>query len=326
MAFLFTFLNQITNAQDKNAEAIASYTKAEEFYNFEKYDSCARELSYAEKILGGTNSKILYLKTKATLKLCQQNDFKLYEEDSLIKEFFAITNVQSYPSDKYSEIINVKREFETISSTRNPIFLKRNLAELPLSETLNDLKYLMPQGNFSNLNDKNPIVEVTIEKPLFKTGIFWYAIAFPIIKKPSYAYGLIFINNFIESPLIEQDGRGILGVKTYCDVKGGHVDFYHPLKTYSKHRLAGMKGMNYGTGKEGVVFNTKEIPSENNIFYLVFYSLHEQPIKINYFFTIENTSLDLDKYFSIGGDNLEKLGFDKNNTSYGNSPNYKFLF
>jgi TPR repeat protein len=98
--------------QDKEAEAKVYYTNAEEFFNKNtKYDfyQCFDELSKAEKALGVSNSKILFLKIKAMQAF--SNEYFAYDLDSAFNVFFKITDTKSYPNDKYSEMIKAKNNF-----------------------------------------------------------------------------------------------------------------------------------------------------------------------------------------------------------------------
>lgn len=105
------------HAQDKDAVAKVHYTNAEEFFNkgsLGGYDSCVIELEQAEKALGTTNSKILYLKIKAMSQFTipYHDWFYVYDLDSSIKSFFKIVDEKNYPTDKYLEVVNINDKFK----------------------------------------------------------------------------------------------------------------------------------------------------------------------------------------------------------------------
>lgn len=105
--FLFAGLNIIGLAQDKNAEAIIHYTKAEEFYNQRTQlgaENALDELDKAESALGVTNPKILYLKIMAVGLF--HDEYYNYDKTIWVKKFFELADVNSFPPDKYANILN----------------------------------------------------------------------------------------------------------------------------------------------------------------------------------------------------------------------------
>lgn len=112
LLLIFASTSMIVKAQDKNAEAIVHYTKAEDFYNqgtFLGAENCIEELAEAEDILGSTNSKILFLKIMAASKF--HENYYAYNNIIWLKTFFKITDVKTFPADKYAAIINSKYSY-----------------------------------------------------------------------------------------------------------------------------------------------------------------------------------------------------------------------
>lgn len=105
-------------SQDNDALAKTYYINAEEYFNrgsLGGYDSCVAELEKAEKALGTTNPKILYLKIRAMSQsvLPYHDQYYVYDLDKSIKKFFQITDSKNYPGDKYSEIVNLNDRFRS---------------------------------------------------------------------------------------------------------------------------------------------------------------------------------------------------------------------
>ena len=116
------FYGAVSFSQDNETVAQINYTKAEEFYNqqtFQGYEQCIEALAKAEKALGNTNSKILYLKLKALSGSAQGYYFYNYDIDTTLSAFFKITDAKKYPLDKYAEIVNIRDTMELIKE-ENP--------------------------------------------------------------------------------------------------------------------------------------------------------------------------------------------------------------
>lgn len=98
-------------AQDAEIMAMAYYGKAEEMYATGNYEIALRKLAEAEKLMS-PNPKILYLKVNILNKLNSKN--ASYRKDLVesISNFFAITNKDSYPRQKYMDIVGIKIDLE----------------------------------------------------------------------------------------------------------------------------------------------------------------------------------------------------------------------
>ncbi|PZF72602.1 outer membrane protein assembly factor BamD [Taibaiella soli] len=104
-AFILPSLFSI--GQDAEMEAIALYTKAETMYNDSKYEEALAKIAGAESRLGGPNSKTLYLKINTLYKL-EQKTWKYHDSlNGSLKQFFAVTDKETYPRDKYIDIVNI---------------------------------------------------------------------------------------------------------------------------------------------------------------------------------------------------------------------------
>jgi TPR repeat protein len=141
----------IAHSQDKDAEAKVHYLTAEESFNkgtLAGAEECTRELRDAEISLGTTNAKILYLKIKAEYKFYPY----LYNEYALIislKTFFKITDANTFPSDKYTEIVKISLDINYVKDPEfekkilDPDFIKENKELAPDYQFTGD-------GNFTH--------------------------------------------------------------------------------------------------------------------------------------------------------------------------------
>ena len=113
--FFISIFSLSLMAQDKESIAKLHYTNAEAYYNsgsLSDLDNCVQELTDAERALGATHSKILYLKIKAMWNDGIVKDgYYAYDIDTCLKKFFSITSSSNYPGDKYAEIIKVNEDF-----------------------------------------------------------------------------------------------------------------------------------------------------------------------------------------------------------------------
>jgi len=112
LAFYFLLFPITCLAQDADMQAQAYYTRAEDYYNtgtVVAYEDCLRELLKAEKALGNTNSKILYLKTITLDKLVAQAGIHYIADlDSSVSHFFRITDSKTFPAEKYYQAIFIR--------------------------------------------------------------------------------------------------------------------------------------------------------------------------------------------------------------------------
>lgn len=138
-------------SQDKNAEAKMHYTTAEEFFNKNTLlgaEECIEELTKAEESLQTTNPKILYLKIQAANKF---SDF-FYEYDKImwLKKFFQITDVNTFPANKYADILKINTG-STENRVKDPDFDKK----------INDTNFFKEYPEFNPLY--NPLYKYTSE-------------------------------------------------------------------------------------------------------------------------------------------------------------------
>lgn len=113
LILLILSLHSSVFAQDKDAEAKVHYIRAEEYFNTGTYygaEMCIEELENAEKSLGTTNSKILYLKIIAAHKL-DLSSYYWYDKIMWLKNFFMITDSKTFPFEKYAEILKINDKF-----------------------------------------------------------------------------------------------------------------------------------------------------------------------------------------------------------------------
>jgi hypothetical protein len=104
---LMAFTVNSAYCQDNELKAIAYYTKAEEAFNTNNWEETIGRLTSAESALGTTNSKILYLKVNALNKLCDINLWYLDSMKRVCDRFFAVTNKDDFPTEKYLDIVNI---------------------------------------------------------------------------------------------------------------------------------------------------------------------------------------------------------------------------
>jgi len=158
--FLLLYLLFISRAfsQDNDAVAKTYYINAEEYFNkgsLGGYDSCVAELEKAEKALGTTNPKILYLKIKAMSQsvLPYHDPYYAYNLNKSLKKFFQMTDSKNYPADKYSEIVNLNEGF--VGAFKN-------------SEILEDSTY---RNSDSSLNYRG--LRYKVKSYLYKRNDLW---------------------------------------------------------------------------------------------------------------------------------------------------------
>lgn len=109
---LLNILAVITKAQDIQLQAIALYNKAEISFEAADYQEAYANLEEAEKILDTTNSKILYLKINTLNHLAEINYNYLLKLDENIITFFKITDANTYPQEKYLDVINIQMDWK----------------------------------------------------------------------------------------------------------------------------------------------------------------------------------------------------------------------
>lgn len=102
-------------AQDAEILAMAYYGKAEEMYTTGNYEVALRKLTEAEKLMA-PNPKILYLKVNILNKLNSKNGAYRKGLTESISNFFAITDKNSYPREKYMDIVGIKIDLEDTES------------------------------------------------------------------------------------------------------------------------------------------------------------------------------------------------------------------
>lgn len=107
--FIVTFANVVLS-QDNSTLAQDAYLKAEAYVLQNENSNALKQLANAEKYLGATNSKILYLKISILKSQFSTNSDNYPMLKSSIAEFFSITNKDNYPSDKYLEMVRVKSD------------------------------------------------------------------------------------------------------------------------------------------------------------------------------------------------------------------------
>jgi len=113
-----------TNGQDKNLKAQMHYSTAEDNFNqntLEGYNICIKELGKAEQSLGETNAKIMDLKTRAYAQLVFQANWLTgaYILDTCLKKFFSLASPQSYPEEKYIQMLKLQSDIQDYKNTLN---------------------------------------------------------------------------------------------------------------------------------------------------------------------------------------------------------------
>jgi hypothetical protein len=127
-AFFFSTLLLLAsiwaNGQDKNLKAQMHYNIAEDNFNrniLEGYTICIKELEKAEQSLGETNAKIMDLKTRAYVKWVFQINWLtgVYILDTCLKKFFSLASPQSYPEEKYIQMLKLQSDVQDYKNTFN---------------------------------------------------------------------------------------------------------------------------------------------------------------------------------------------------------------
>lgn len=100
-------------AQTKEAEAQAEYKLAEEYYAEGKYDLCLYHVKEAERILGNSNPRILYLKAKA-----YDGKGDMARLHVTVKDFFDVTEEGKPTQEIYQEMLTYKIQLRKEESER----------------------------------------------------------------------------------------------------------------------------------------------------------------------------------------------------------------
>ena len=110
-SYIFIIVH-ITIAQNRNVMAQEAYLKGEAHFFHKDYENALKQMLDAEKYLGETNSKILYLKINILKQQFKNTNinYKILADD--IAKFFSITKKQIFPSEKYLEIVTIKTDLE----------------------------------------------------------------------------------------------------------------------------------------------------------------------------------------------------------------------
>jgi hypothetical protein len=116
-AFICSILCNMAKAQDHGVLAQNAYTKAEEYFSQGDYNRALSQLNAAEQYLGQTNSKILYLKINILNAQFSKSSTYYPILKSTISRFFDITNKNTYPTDKYIEIVRLQSDIEDFIKT-----------------------------------------------------------------------------------------------------------------------------------------------------------------------------------------------------------------
>lgn len=110
-------------------EAKAAYMLAEESYDKANYPAALSYLKNAQKSLGGSNSKILYLQIQIEKEISKtQNNYR----DSLIKTISAFQvapDIKDFNEDKVLEVIKMKIELEQLVAREKSIITEKKLED-----------------------------------------------------------------------------------------------------------------------------------------------------------------------------------------------------
>lgn len=179
------------SAQDKDVEAQVYYLNAERAFDTSGFVNCILELNKAEKALGATNSKILYLKVKALSNIYSLHYPLAYMMDTCLKAFFKITDAKKYPIEKYGEIINIKNKFNGFGNDLGPVFqtlTQKDYNQLPLYSLL--LKF-RDKSKKAVLAGNTEIRRDTIQftNPVLRyNGSYYHLLELPAVTEPAYLY------------------------------------------------------------------------------------------------------------------------------------------
>jgi len=104
-------------AQTNQEQAEILFQKAENAYENKQYVTCRDRLLKVIDLLGSNNSKIMYLFIKNMDDGMNNDafrvDFKNYDDQLFrIKTFFELINKNTYPPEKYKDIISIKLDIE----------------------------------------------------------------------------------------------------------------------------------------------------------------------------------------------------------------------
>lgn len=94
---------------------MAYYSKAEQMYTTGNYENALRKLVEAEKLMS-PNPKILYLKVNILNKLNSKSASYRNDLAETISNFFAITDKNTYPREKYMDIVGIKIDMDDAGS------------------------------------------------------------------------------------------------------------------------------------------------------------------------------------------------------------------
>src|SRR4051812_22860125 len=92
-------------ATDAETQANGFYNKAEAAFGVGNYASAYENCQLAEKALGTTNSKILYVKIQALDYIARVDTKKAATLKKLIDQFYRVTDAKNYPPEKYQRIL-----------------------------------------------------------------------------------------------------------------------------------------------------------------------------------------------------------------------------
>ncbi len=124
LLFLCALFATISNAQITDNEAKELYQKAEDLFDEKDYYECYEVCNNLEKKIGKSNPKILYLKIKAikenldnnpqkSNKILNRNYNNYNNFVQNTNNFFSLIDKDTYPSDKYDEILRIQNQFKT---------------------------------------------------------------------------------------------------------------------------------------------------------------------------------------------------------------------
>jgi len=174
-------LQTATYSQDKDVEAIYHYTQAEELYNkgdVLDYMEALSELQKAEKLLKGTNPKIMYLKLLAMEKGTYL--YYSYDIDTTLQYFFRTVDSKTFPTEKYMDLVKLKKEQEAKASlpgyqlSLNPDYkgaLPSILTEGRYFDTVGGRRFIewIRSPAYDQNGDK-----FFNESPELKAAVYWY--------------------------------------------------------------------------------------------------------------------------------------------------------
>ena len=111
----FIGLTNTVNAQS-DLKAKIEYEEAEKSFSENDYSVCVTRLNQAEKLLGKTNIKILYLKVICQSEIIKQEPYASFEALIDIRKncdmFMKMTDKKPNMYDKYKEIYKIKQDLE----------------------------------------------------------------------------------------------------------------------------------------------------------------------------------------------------------------------